>query len=643
MHLLRIETHSIDGLTAAVDLAQTPADLIVLSFTDGDLSVLASVLDADKEDFPSVRLANLALLRHPYAVDVYFERMLPKARFVLVRLLGGRDYWSYGLDELAGLARQHGIHLAVVPGDDREDVRLDEASTLPKAALRQIWDYFRAGGAENMRRCLRFVAGHLSPRERVPTFLPIPSMGVLEAASYAGGSDGPAALILLYRAWVLADDIVPVLGLAKALAVRGFQVTSIYVTSLKDVNVVAPLQGFIRARGPDVIVNLTSFSARQDDGRSVLDEANVPVIQVALSGAQRDEWALSPRGLGPSDLAMNVVLPEFDGRIIAGAMSFKEAAPRSDALQFTRLVHRTEEPNLRYVAELALGWATLRRTPRGQRRMACVLSDYPAKGGRAGYAVGLDTPASVVAIAQRLAWEGFSITPLDDGAGLMDSLTSNEMRPALSLVEYERLLGMLPRMFVDQVTAAWGVPDDDDAVQGGAFAFRFVNAGGMVVALQPDRGRAELRKGDYHDSGLPPRHAFIAFYLWLRFERRVHAIIHCGTHGTLEWLPGKAVALSEVCAPRAVLGPVPMIYPFIVNNPGEAAQAKRRSAAVTIGHLTPPLVQAGAHGAALELEALFDEYAEAQSLDPRRASRLAVLIMDRARDSGLADEVGCRG
>ena len=196
---------------------------------------------------------------------------------------------------------------------------------------------------------------------------------------------------------------------------------------------------------------------------------------------------------------------------------------------------------------------------------------------------------------------------------------------------------------MEEVIAAWGVPGDDDAIRDGAFAFRFVDAGNMVIALQPDRGRATSRKVDYHDAALPPRHAFIAFYLWLRLERRVHAIMHCGTHGTLEWLPGKAVALSDACGPRAVLGALPMIYPFIVNNPGEAAQAKRRVAAVTIGHLTPPLIKVEAHGAARELESLFDEYAEAQSLDPRRAARLATLIMDRARESGLADEANAAG
>ena len=285
-------------------------------------------------------------------------------------------------------------------------------------------------------------------------------------------------------------------------------------------------------------------------------------------------------------------------------------------------------------------WAKLARTPRAERRLACILSDYPAKAGRTGYAVGLDTPRSVVTIARRLAQEGFTVDPLDDEAALATALSMGETSAVLSVADYAVLLTTLPARFVDQLRAAWGEPGDDDAVQNEMFCFRIVRAGRLLIAVQPDRGAPASRKTEYHDASLPPRHGYVAFYLWLRMVEHMHAIIHCGTHGTLEWLPGKAVALSESCAPRAVLGPVPLIYPFIVNNPGEAAQAKRRVAAVTIGHLTPPLTAAGTHGAAAEMEGLFDEYAEAQSLDPRRAGRLAELIMARAWETGLAAESG---
>src|SRR5271166_1869950 len=640
MHLLRVESRSLDDTAEALDLAQSPAEIVALSFTDTDLAVLAAAWEANKADLPSLRLASLTALRHPYSVDLYAEKVLSQARFVLVRLLGGMDYWRYGVDELSTLARSSGFHLAIVPGDDRVDARLDEASTLPPETLRRIWSYFAAGGVENIGACLRFIAGHVSPQAPAPPASPLCPFGFFEPAMRQGVPAAPTALIVFYRAAMLAADTDPVVALAHALSSRGFRVAAVYVTSLKDAAAAAPLRAHLNEQRPDVILNLTAFSARLDAGGSVLDEADAPVFQLALSGGGHQQWSDSQRGLGPADLAMDVVLPEFDGRIIAGAISFKGETPRNHTLEFTRLFHQPEPDSICHAADLALGWATLARTPRAERRLACILSDYPAKAGRTGYAVGLDTPRSVAAIADRLAREGFAVDWARDAAVLASSLSAGETSAVLSVTEYERLLAICPARFVEQLRAAWGEPGEDDAVRAGMFRFRIVRAGDLLVAVQPDRGNPARRKTEYHDALLPPRHGYVVFYLWLRTSERVHAVIHCGTHGTLEWLPGKATALSERCAPRAVLGPVPLIYPFIVNNPGEAAQAKRRVAAVTIGHMTPPLTASGTHGATAELEGLFDEYAEAQSLDPRRAARLAELIMARAWETGLAAESG---
>lgn len=640
MHLLRVESHSIDGSAEAVDLGQTPADIVALSFTDTDLALLAAAWEPMKDELPGLRLASLAALRHPYSVDLYIEKVVSKARFVLVRLLGGMDYWRYGVDELATLVRSNGCHLAIVPGDHREDARLDEASTLSASALRRIWAYFAAGGVDNIGVCLRFMAGHFTPQALCPPPVPVPAFGSFAPATLPGAANAPRALLVFYRALMLAADTEPVVALAQALADRGFGVEAVYVTSLKDEAATVPLRARLAAPRPDVVLNLTAFSGRQDDGGSVLDVADSPVFQVALSRLRQPQWLASQRGLDPADLAMNVVLPEFDGRIFALAISFKGETPRNEALEFTRLIHQPEADGISYAADLACAWARLARTPRSQRRLACVLSDYPAKGGRTGYAVGLDTPSSVCGIAGRLRQEGFSVDPLDDPAALATALSLGETTAVLSVSAYAGLLATCPAAFVKQVNAAWGEPGDDGAVSDGMFRFRVVRAGNLLIAVQPDRGSTVNRQAQYHDPLLPPRHGYVAFYLWLRAVELVHAVIHCGTHGTLEWLPGKAVALSESCSPRAVLGAVPLIYPFIVNNPGEAAQAKRRSAAVTVGHLTPRLTEAGSHGDAAALECLFDEYAEAQSLDPRRAVRLAEVIMERARESGLAADAG---
>ncbi|WP_406856434.1 cobaltochelatase subunit CobN [Alsobacter sp. KACC 23698] len=646
MHLLRTETRTLDAAEAAVDLAQSPADLVFLSFTDSDLNALSQAWEDGAGRYPDLRVAGLAQLKHPYSVDLYVANVACRARLVLVRLLGGLDYWRYGVEELAAAARRDGFHLAVVPGDYRQDERLDAASTLPAEDLRRLWGWFHEGGPDNLAQCLAFLSTRIGRPLGWREPAAVPAMGVSAELSRAGPApDAPRALVTFYRSVLMAADTAPIAALADALAERGFAVTSAFASSLKDPAAAAGLSRLLARETPDVILNATAFSGRADAGPGVLDEADAPVFQVMLSGSRLEAWRETSRGLSAADLAMNVVLPELDGRIIARAISFKAEAPRRERLEFASLVHRPEPSRVAAVADLAVAWARLRRTPPAERRVACVLSDYPHKGGRAGYAVGLDTPASVRAIAEALRGAGYAVGEALDGALLMDRLTAGEPADSpgwerMSVADYAAHFGALPQALRDAITAAWGDPADDPAVANGAFRFRVARSGALLVALQPPRGRPQDRKADHHDANLPPRHLYVAFYAWLRTVADVHAMIHCGAHGTLEWLPGKAVALSRDCAPEAVLGPMPVVYPFIVNNPGEAAQAKRRIAAVTVGHLTPPLAEAGQHGAAAELEALFDEYSDAQGLDARRARLIAAAILERAVETGLAAEAG---
>jgi cobaltochelatase CobN len=640
MHILRTERRSLDETAQAVDLDHSPADLVCLSFTDSDLAVLAAGHDAQAH--PTLRLASLGSLKHPYSIDLYVDKVCAKARFVLVRLLGGLDYWRYGVDELAAAARRDGFHLAIIPGDTMDDPRLDEASTLEQGDLRRLWAYFQEGGPENLAACLSFIAAKIGGATEAPSPRPVELFGLYAPACVEVGDGAARALIVFYRSAYLAADTAPVLALAQALATRGLAVLSVYVSSLKDPAVAISLKPLIEATRPDVVLNITAFSARLDDGAGVLDAADAVVLQVILAGSDEAQWVSSARGLGAADLAMNVVLPEIDGRIVTRAISFKAEGKRDDKLEFTRLAHRPHQSRVDFVAALAAMWASLRRKPKAQKKLALILSDYPAKGGRTGYAVGLDTPQSALKIAGHLAAEGYSVGALPKASDLIAALSSDPNQPVMTLEAYEERLRTLPKAFIERVAAAWGDPCSDPALSDGAFQFRFERCGNLIMAVQPDRGRFDTRKGDYHDTALAPRHAYIAFYLWLRETERLDALVHCGAHGTLEWLPGKSVALSEDCAPEAVLGPMPLVYPFIVNNPGEAAQAKRRTAAVVIGHLTPPLIAAGSHGATAEIEALFDEYAEAQSLDPRRAAMLADLILSRASESGLLEECGAR-
>lgn len=653
MHLVAETIRSLDDTVQAVDLGQTPGEVVFLSFSDSDLGLTASVHARLGETAPSLRLASLADLRHPYSVDLWLDTVGRHARFVLVRLLGGLDYWRYGTDELAAAARARGFDLAVVPGDHREDERLDRASTLPVEDLRRLWTWFQEGGPDNLGSALGWIAARLGREAAWAEPKPLAAHGAFLPACRAG--DGPTALVVFYRSFVTAADTAPIEKLADALAERGFRVHAEYVTSLKDGRVVDGLGRRLDDLAPAIVINTTAFSARLDDGSSVLERAGVPILQAIHATCERPAWEASTRGLGAADLAMNVVLPEIDGRIATRAISFKGREERSEAHQFARAVHVPDAEGIAHVADLARAWVRLAATPRGERRLGLVVSDYPAKGGRTAYAVGLDTPASIVAVAEDLRDAGYDIADIPDADTVMRALEGRELvaSPApvapvgsatgtasLPLPAYRDLFARLPAPLRDAIVAAWGAPDADADVVDGAFRFATLALGRLTVAVQPDRGRRDTRKAEYHDTSIPPRHGYVAFYLWLREVAAIDAMIHLGTHGTLEWLPGKAAAPSSACAPAAVLGPLPVVYPFVVNNPGEAAQAKRRIAAVTVGHMTPPLARAGNHGAAAELEALLDEFSQAQTLDARRAKLLARTVLDRARDTGLAAESG---
>ncbi len=640
MHLLRSDTVTLDETAEAVDLGLSPADVLFLSFTDSDLAGLVASWEAGTGFYPGLRVANLAQLKHPYSVDLIAEKLLPHAKFVLVRLLGGKDYWAYGTEELARAARLMGFHLAIVPGDYQADPRLDAASTLPTDELKTLWRFFHEGGRDNLSRCLDWISAKLGHDRPVAAPEPIAPMTLYREACRTASPDAARALIVAYRSVMIAEDTAPLIDLADALAERGFAVDCVCVSSLKDPGAIAEIASHLTLSNPHIVLNTTAFSAKIDDGTTALDRTGIPVLQAILATTREEPWAASSRGLSATDLAMNVVLPELDGRIITRTISFKSEVERRETTEFTRVIHKSAPDRIAFVADLALNWTLLGRKTASEKRIACVLSDYPHKGGRAGYAVGLDTPESVIAIAQDLRAAGYSIADLTDGAALMSALTQGPTTAHLSLDAYVTQFARLPEAFRQSVNSAWGPPQNDPALTDTGFGFRVVEAGNLAVALQPARGSGQDIKAEYHDASRPPSHAYIAFYLWLCHGFSPDAMIHCGTHGTLEWLPGKSVALSSDCAPEVLIGPLPVIYPFIVNNPGEAAQAKRRLSAVTIGHLTPPLTEAGSHGAAIEVEGLLDEYSTAQTLDPRRAAMLADLIVSRARETGLMADAG---
>ena len=650
MHLLTTSSTGLDEIVEAVDLGQPPGDIAILSFADSDLSGLAAAWQAERAALPSVRLAHLRDLRHPMSVDLWIERVGARAKVILVRLLGGLDFWKYGIERLSALARERGLALAVLPGEDRDDSRLVAASTLPADQLDELLGFFREGGPENLRSLLRRLARHAGadletckpkPLPRLAGYIPGQGAVALEQMVAALEPNRPVVPIIFYRALLLASDTAPIDMLADALATRGLAPAPLIVTSLKDGEATQFLRGAFAKLDPALIVTTTAFAAGSADTPTVLDEPGVPVLQVVSATTKRAAWRDSPRGLGAADLAMHIVLPELDGRVLAGTIAFKDPLPPHEGLAFTALVSRPEPDRVAIVADRITALVHLRALPRSERRVAILMPDYPGAPGRTGYAVGLDVPASVIAALEDLSAAGYAVAgPPESSRHLLDAVSKVSDDARLSIAQYENLLTQLPGAAVARLRDAWGDPANDPDARDGAFHFRAKQFGKLIVALPPDRGRAAERRADYHDPSLPPRHALVAFGLWLQHVAKVDALVHMGAHGTLEWLPGKAVALTEECFPEIVTGALPVIYPFIVSNPGEAAQAKRRIAGVTIGHLPPPLTAGGPSGDAHQLELLLDEYAQADGLDRRRRERLAELIVETAQRTGLAQEAG---
>ncbi len=652
MHLLTTTSASIDELVEAVDLRQAPGDILILSFADSDLSALAAAWRAQRDVLPTLRLANLRDLRHPLSVDLWLDSVARHAKVVVVRLLGGFEWWRYGVERLSSLARETSIALALLPGEDRDDPRLTEASTLPAHELHTLLHFFREGGRENLAALLRRLARYCGssvdicearPVARMAGYIPHEGAVDLDRLAAFCPPERPCIPIIFYRAMLLAADTAAIDALARALTERQLAPAPLVVPSLKDRAAAEFVRAALARLKPAAIVTATGFGAAAAGEPTAFDHTDVPVLQAVIATTRRSAWSQSPRGLGPADLAMHVVLPEIDGRVLQGVIAFKGPLPTDGDLCFTAFGSLPEPDRVAIVADRIAALVKLRAKPRAERRLAVLLPDYPGAAGRAGYAVGLDVPASTVALLSDLENANYDVAGAPrTSRALLDALPNPSIDAALPLDQYRELVAALPADAIEQVQDAWGEAEDDSDVRDGAFYFRARTFGNIVVAFPPDRGRSSDRRTTYHDATLPPRHALLAFALWLRHVAKVDALIHMGAHGTLEWLPGKAVALTASCFPELMVGCLPVIYPFIVSNPGEAAQAKRRIAALTVGHLPPPLVQGGLAGDARDLERLVDEYAQADGLDRRRRERLARLILEQAERTGLAVEARVR-
>jgi cobaltochelatase CobN len=671
MHLLAATPGSIDDGKEPVDLGQTPADVVIISAADTELAAFSDAR-AQIATPPTLRLASMMHLMHPMSVDLHIDECASKSKLVIARVLGGVGYWKYGAEQYAAQMHSAGVPLALLPGDDKPDEELRRLSTVSDEDYDALWAYCVEGGPDNAQNLLRHAKSMLdgsdkpsaaSPLLRAGIYWPGAGISGLSAAQDGWTDGAPIVPIIFYRALVQGAGLHPINRLTKALLKEGLNPLPLFVASLKDPVSVATLEQVFTAAPPSVILNCTSFAVGSPHAGDnspknplTMPAANdAPIFQTVLAGSTEEAWASGLTGLSGRDIAMNVALPEVDGRILSRAISFKGEAYFDEATECPIATYRAQGDRIGFAAKLAANWAKLRGVSAADRNVALVLANYPNKDGRLANGVGLDTPQATVNTLHALADAGYSVEDApSDSDVLMKTIISGptnwltdradkEGGETLPLDIYQKHFDALPFDVKEQITTRWGAPEDDPFLTPEGFKLSIFKFGNATVAVQPARGYNIDPTDTYHSPDLAPPHNYLAFYIWLRHVQNAHAIVHMGKHGNLEWLPGKAIALSENCMPEAVFGPTPHIYPFIVNDPGEGTQAKRRAQAVIIDHLTPPLGRAETYGPLKDLEALVDEYYEAAGIDPRRIAYLRREILSITSSTGLDKDAGLSG
>jgi cobaltochelatase CobN len=621
-------------------IEQTPAPIVFLTAKDTDIQTLAQAITKLPKDFPAIRVVNLLQLAQQLTIDTYAEEVLQAAKVIIIRLLGGREYWSYGLEVVRETVEQTGASLIVLPGDDRPDPTLISFSTISLDRVNRLWRYFIEEGVDNFCHALEFVCDiclGYSYNPPSPQIVPkvgsyLPNFFKVEENKNHFSKVG----ILFYRAHYLAGNTAVIDAICEALLAKNLEPIPVFVSSLRDLELQAEILEYFS--NIDVLLNTTGFSVAKLDADEpelkLWQKLNVPVLQVILSGGTQEQWESQLRGLSPRDMAMNVALPEVDGRIITRALSFKSVQQRDRNLETEVIVYKAVDDRINFVADLTDNWAKLRHIPPKSKRIALILANYPSRDGRLANGVGLDTPASCVEILKALQKAGYWVENIPQtGDELIERLIAGitndpeaQMRRVnqfLTLAEYKEYFATLPASVRKGIEKRWGDGNNYVGAQclrpkQNLFPIPGIQLGNIFVGIQPARGYDLDPSLNYHAPDLEPPHAYLAFYYWLRQHFEVHAIVHVGKHGNLEWLPGKSIALSQCCYPEVAFGAMPHFYPFIVNDPGEGSQAKRRAQAVIIDHLTPPLTRAELYGNLQQIESLVDEYYEAENLDPSR-------------------------
>ncbi|WP_166372741.1 cobaltochelatase subunit CobN [Psychromonas sp. SA13A] len=666
MHLLAAQPGGFVEQEGIVDLAQSPAPLVVFSAADSQLTALSAGFKQANDMYRLVetRLVNWTNLLKPAAFDLYEDKVLEQAEVVVVSLLGGKAYWQYGVEGLIRWSKaKPNRTLILVPGDDNVDPELIELSTVPEKTQYQVWRYLRSGGLDNSAQLFAYLNQlyfELNVECNEAVFLPVAQFYNQQQIQANWQAEQKTVALIFYRSHLQSANCEMFDQFIDLMVLSGLNPLPIVISSLKDEQAMRVVNELLVEHDCRLILNSTGFAANTVSSPGLSSQPNsfkrlfavdIPILQLVLSSSTLQDWTDYKQGLRSRDIAMQVVLPEMDGKVLTRAISFKTEVFFDQATQISLVQYQLHSERAQFVIELAKKYIQLSQTDNKDKRIALILANYPTKDGRIGNGVGLDTPNSTVNILTTLKDAGYPIESIPENGNqlietLLESVTNNPNTlhhlacwQSLSLVDYKKAFASLPLVSQQAITERWGKPEDDIKCREGRLMISGIRLGETFVGIQPARGFNIDLLANYHDPDLVPPHNYLAFYFWLRLTYQVNAIIHVGKHGNLEWLPGKGLALSNECWPDAVLGPMPHFYPFIVNDPGEGAQAKRRTQAVIIDHLMPPMTRAETYGELAELEGLVDEYYQAQGLDLRREVWLREQILAKVQETNILDEL----
>ena len=685
MHLLAAQPGGFVEEEGIIDLGQDPAQLVILAAADTSLAMLATAAEQLGDELPSIRLANWSHLLKPAAFDLYEHKVLEQAELVMVSLLGGASYWDYGFQRLQVWQQaKPGRQLILVPGDDAPDPELTLASSCEPAACQLVWQYLRQGGVGNGINLLRLLSQDLlnhspaassangelqwQPPAELPQAL-IYQPGIAQASlmdwqnntTSQGLQNAPVVALLFYRSHLQSGNTRMFDGLMASLVEQGMNPIALALTSLKNPHALALVNHTLKQTNAQLVLSSLGFASNKVDAPSLSSaptqfnlpiKGDIPVLQLVLSSTTSQAWREHKQGLRSRDIAMQVVLPEMDGHVLTRAISFKSMGYYSKLCQINLVGYELEPERAKFVARLAKGYCSLGHKANHNKRIALILANYPTKDGRIGNGVGLDTPQSAINVLQAMQDAGYVIDTVPENGNalieaLLESVTNNPNTlhhlpcwQSIDAAAYLEHFAELPEACQQAVWQRWGSPEQDPKFRQGRIMLAGLRLGETFVGIQPARGYNLDLSANYHDPDLVPPHSYLAFYFWLRHSYQVDAVIHLGKHGNLEWLPGKGLALSDECWPDVALGPMPHFYPFIVNDPGEGAQAKRRAQGVIIDHLMPPMARAETYGELVDLETLVDELYQATGLDTGRELWLREQIIATLASSHVKQELG---